>query len=404
MTPAMVADSVDVAPKPSTRSAIVWRALGLIAIAAALVALVALALAGARWRASGSTLEWTGDRFNVAGGQASSRDGALVIERSDARGAFIAALPTARFDAVDYAAIEIDVSRLPERMPIAVFWRSRLTGDTTFSHPADIDTGRGVRAQLDRDPNWKGPINGIGVIVAGGAARGVSIDAVRAVGASPSAMALDALRSWFRLETWNNQSINVVFLGGQYQAFPFTLFVALVTLLALVGWFAWQRRSAWPVVAGGALVIVFASWIALDLRWLANLGRVEAQTVTTLAGKSWRDKRLAAQDGPLFAFIEKVRERVTERPGRVFFSSDDAWIRVRGGYHLLPFNTLSIAYHRNLFETSRYRPGDWICFYGRRGVVYDPGKQLLSWDGGPPLKAELILASDGGTLYRVLPP
>jgi hypothetical protein len=402
MTPGMAADTVNATPP--THAAIVWRALGLIAVAAALVALVALAVAGTRWKASGSTLEWTGDRFNVAGGQALSRDGALVIERSDARGAFIAALPTARFDASDYAAIEIDVSRLPERTPIAVFWRSRLTGDSTFSHPADIDTGRGVRAQLDRDPNWKGPINGIGVIVAGAAARGVSIDAVRAVGASPVAMTIDALRSWFRVEPWNNQSINVVFLGGQYQAFPFTLFVGLITLLALLAWFLWQRKAPLPVIAGGALVIVFASWIAMDLRWLANLGRVEAQTVTTLAGKSWRDKRLAAQDGALFAFIDKVREHVAERPARVFFTSDDAWIRVRGGYHLLPFNTLSIAYHRNLFEPSRYRPGDWLCFYGRSGVVYDPATQSLRWDGGAPLKAERVMAGDGGALYRVLPP
>ena len=404
MTPAMPADQVNVAPEQLTQTEIVWRALGFIAIAAAFVALVALGLAGARWKASGSTQEWTGDRFLVAGGQALARDGALVIERSDTRGAFIAALPTARFDASAYAAIEIDVSRLPERVPIAVFWRSRLTGDSTFSRPADIDTGRGVRAQLDRDPNWKGPINGIGVIVAGGAARGASIDSVRVVGASPVAMTIDSLRSWFRLETWNNQSINVVFLGGQYHAFPFTLFVGLATLLALVGWIAWQRRAAFPVIAIGALAIVLVGWVALDLRWLANLGRVEAQTVTALVGKSWRDKRLAAQDGPLFAFIEKVRARVAERPARVFFSSDDAWIRVRAGYHLLPFNTLSIAYHRNLFEPSRYRPGDWLCFYSRSGVVYDPATQSLRWDGGATLQAERVLADDGGTLYRVLSP
>jgi hypothetical protein len=337
------------------------------------------------------------------GGQAIARNGVLVIERPDTNGAFIAALPTAQLDARDYAAVEVDTLGLTDRQRVAVFWRSPLGGGRTFTHPADVVTPRGVRADLDRDPNWNGPISGVGLIVTGLPSRDATIVAVRAMSASATGTALEAARSWFRVEDWSNQSINVVFLGGQYHAFPFTLFVGLATLLALALWIAWQRRSGFQSIVAGALVIGLAGWFFVDLRWLANLGRVEADTVATLAGKSWRDKRLAALDGPLFAFIEQARARIAERPGRVFFGSEDAWLRVRGGYHLLPFNTLAIAHHRDLFDVARYRPGDWLCFYARNGVTYDPASRELRWDQGPPLRAERVLVANLGELYRVMP-
>jgi hypothetical protein len=382
---------------------VVRHALTAAVIGAAIVALVALAFAGVRWGGSASTLEWPADRFRAVGGQAIARNGVLVIEQPDANGAFIAALPAAQLDARDYAAVEIDTLGLTDRQRVAVFWRSPLGGGRTFTHPADVVTPRGVRAELDRDPNWNGPITGVGLIVTGLPSRDATIVAVRAMSASVAGTALEAARSWFRVEHWNNQSINVVFLGGQYHAFPFTLFVGLATFLALALWVAWQRKSALQSIVAGALVIALAGWFFVDLRWLANLGRVEADTVATLAGKSWRDKRLAALDGPLFAFIEQARARIAERPGRVFFGSDDAWLRVRGGYHLLPFNTLSISYHRNLYPADRYRPGDWLCFYVRSGVTYDPATQALRWDDAKPLRAERVLDGGVGQLYRVLP-
>jgi hypothetical protein len=387
---------------PSATRSIVWRALAVGAFAALIVALVALAFAGVRWGSLAATEEWRADRFLVAAGQGVARGGALVIERIDASGAFIATLPTAQLDSREYTAIEVDITGLPERTPVAILWRSRMGGSRTFTHPADIDTPRGVRAQLDHDPNWNGPISGIGVIVAGSPPRGATIVAVRAVSATAVATAVEAVKSWFRIEEWNGQSINVVFLGGQYHAFPFTLYVGLAMVVALVIWVAWQRNRGLQSLILGSATIAMVAWLLLDLRWLANLTRVEVQSAATLGGKSWQEKRLAAIDGPLFAFIQKVRELIAQRPGRVFFSSDDAWLRVRGGYHLLPFNTLAIAYHRNLFEVGRYRPGDWLCFYARGGVVYDPATQTLRWDGGPPLKAERVLAGVG-QLYRVLP-
>ena len=395
----------DVRPESKTgmdAAAVIWRALALAVVAAAAVGIAALALSGVRWRESAGSLQWPAAQFRVAGGLATPRGNALSIQRPDANGAFVAALPTALLDARDYNAVEIDVEGLTERQPIAVFWRSRLTGDRTFTHPANETTPRGVRARVGSDPNWIGTISGLGIIVAGSPPAGTELISVRAVSASARSAAAEALKDWFRVEEWNNQSINVVFLGGQYHALPFTLYIGLSSLLAIVLWLIWQRKGEPRVLLLGAVVIALAGWATVDLRWLANFSRVEAQTFASLAGKSPRDKRLAATDGPLYRFILQARERIAERPGRVIFSSDDAWLRVRGGYHLLPFNTLAIAYHRNLFEPEHYRSGDWLCFYARSGVVFDPTTQMLHWDDRPALKAERVLAVDGGELYRVL--
>jgi hypothetical protein len=394
--------------KPEARvrdsmTAVVRRALFVTVIAFAAVGIAALFVAGARWGGFAPSLEWPADRFHVASGQAIVRNGALVIQQPDARGAVVASLPTASFDSRDYNAIEVDVSGLRDGQPVAVFWRSRLTGDRTFTLSADEAIRGGVRARLAGNSNWVGTITGIGVIVAGSPPTGSAIVGARAVSGSARATAARALREWFDPEGWDNQSINVVFLGGQYQALPFTLYAGVAVLLAIGLWLAWQRKNDARIVVIGLATIAATGWLATDFRWLFDFARVESETVRALAGKSWREKRLAAPDGPLFAFTEQVRRHVEERPGRVFLTSDDAWLRVRGGYHLLPFNVLAIAYHRNLFEPARYRPGDWICFYARSGVDYDPERQLLRWDGGEPLKAERVMADGVGALYRVLP-
>lgn len=382
---------------------IVLRALGVAMLAIVVVALAALVLAGAQWTGVRPSVEWSGDRFEVASGSAIARGGALVVQAPDPNGSFIAVRPNVGFDAKDYVAVDIELVGLTEAQPVAVFWRTRLSSGRTFNHQADVVTRGGVRARVDRNPNWNGPIYGLGVVVVGSPPRGAAIVRVRLISASAGAQALETARSWLGVEPWTNQSINVVFLGGQYQALPMTLFAGLAAMLAIAGWIGWNYRKGVRSIALGVLVIAGAFWLALDLRWLANFALVERQTTATFAGKSWRDARMAADDGALFAFIEQARARIAERPGRVFFSSDDAWLRVRGGYHLLPFNTLAIPYHRNLFAPERYRPGDWISFYLRGGVAYDAGAQALSWDGLRPVKAERVFADNLGALYRVLP-
>jgi len=225
---------------------------------------------------------------------------------------------------------------------------------------------------------------------------------MRGLASSAVGVAVDTLRGWIRPEHWNGQSINVTYLGGNRSPISLPLFVAIATALALAAWVGYTRRRRPDALLAGMLAIAAAGWLVLDLRWIANLGAQVRETSRVYAGKTWHDKRLAADDGQLFAFIDRVREQVALRPGRVIFGSDFPYFRGRAGYHLLPFNALSISHHRNFHDPQYYRPGDYFCIFARNGVEYDPATQMLKWDGKAPLRAELIPVAGPGSLYRVL--
>ncbi len=67
-----------------------------------------------------------------------------------------------------------------------------------------------------------------------------------------------------------------------------------------------QRRRKLLLGAGVAAMFVIA-WLVVDARWQWNLLRQATATHAQYADKSWQERHLAAEDGRLFAFIEKVR-------------------------------------------------------------------------------------------------
>jgi hypothetical protein len=138
-----------------------------------------------------------------------------------------------------------------------------------------------------------------------------------------------------------------------------------------------------------------------DARWFANLARQTHATALRYAGLDWREKHLAAEDGALFAFVEKVRAKLPPAPARVFVVADEHYFRDRAAYHLYPHNVLFDPYANTMPDRARVRPGDFIVAYRRRGVQYDPGAERLRWDGGAPLSADLLLSEAGSALFRI---
>ncbi len=54
------------------------------------------------------------------------------------------------------------------------------------------------------------------------------------------------------------------------------------------------------------------------MRWQLNLWRQLDMTRFQYAGKSWEDKRLAAEDGRLFAFMREAKAKIGDAPAHVF--------------------------------------------------------------------------------------
>jgi hypothetical protein len=366
------------------------------------MALLFLTLAGARWSTTAPSLLWPGTSFGIVSGNAQADRGRMIVRQTGPGGSFIASMPNVQVDAANYDAVEIRVRGVSPDQKLAIFWRNRFDAKRTFTVPATGLSDSLFRASVGKDANWSGPITGLGLVIVGAMHRPIIIESVRAVSASAVTNVRETFASWMDFERWNGQSINVVLLGADNQSLALPFFIGTSALLAIGIWIALARRQPRRSQLAGALVIAAMGWLLLDARWLVNLAQQTQETAETFGGKSWRDKRLAADDKHLFDFIEHARGAVDSRPGRVFFTSDFPYFRARGGYDLLPLRSVANVYQRELYDPSWLRPGDYICFFARSGVSFDAQQGLLSWDGKPPIHAELVTAQGFGSLYRVV--
>ena len=153
-----------------------------------------------------------------------------------------------------------------------------------------------------------------------------------------------------------------------------------------------------PLIAGGLFV---CAWFILDVPWQWNLMREARATFQQYAGKSWRERHLAAEDGALFAFIEKARAKLPPPPARVFMVADALYFRDRGAYHLYPYNVYFDPYRNTMPDAAKLRGGDYLVVFRRKGVQFDPAQKKLRWDGGQPLDAEVLFAEGGGAVFAI---
>ena len=280
----------------------------------------------------------------VAVGTGSIDGDVLVVRPTDASGTIIITIAVS-VPAGDYRGVAWQVSGLPAATEARLLWRSEFKPGRTFSLPLPMEADRLAPVVASRDPNWMGPINGIAL-----ALRLPSVETVRISG------------------------------------------------LALARW-----RPHW-IGAGlpAALIFMFvAAWLVLDARWQWNLARQVIVTANTYAGRDWREKHVAAEDGPLFEFIEKARAKMSAVPARVFMVAEAHYFRGRGAYHLYPHNVFFDPWTNAIPPTTAMRPGDYIVVYHRRGIQFDAAQGTLRWDGGPPLAAEPLVVEPGAALFRV---
>src|SRR4029434_7697312 len=134
-------------------------------------------------------------------------------------------------------------------------------------------------------------------------------------------------------------SINLVTGGADVQDLPLPLLLIAAMMIAgaILAWSARRRlRAAAPTLAVAVAGLFLTAWFVLDARWTFNLARQAHAAALRYSGKDWREKHLAADDGELFAFIEKSRAIMPKPPARVFVIADAHYVRGRTAYHLYP--------------------------------------------------------------------
>jgi len=370
--------------------------------AACLLGYLAFAAPG-RWLDAPPSLQWRARELAVTRGSGQLAPEGLVISAPDATRAVVISLNTS-FRARDYPVIEWDAAGVPDNVEATMLWYSDIDASRVFRHSLIVEGGRLAPVTLVRDRGWIGRIGGLALVLQGSFAEPIVVPGAAAKPMSATQVLGDRVREWLAFEPWNGASINGLIGGADVQDLPLPALlgaVAGIAALAYAGLARWKPLVFGPVLGAGVPAMFVIAWIAVDARWQWNLLRQASVTHAQYAGKSWQERHLAAEDGPLFAFIEKVRAKLPDPPARVFMVAAAQYLRNRGAYHLYPYNVYFDPWSDTVPPPSAVRPGDFIVVYQRKGIQFDAAQHRLRWDDQAPIGVELLLVDAGAALFRV---
>ena len=371
-------------------------------VALCMLAYLAFAVPG-KWFTGVRSVAWGPKDMQLAKGAGRIVGDELAVAPSDASGLVVVSLRTT-LKASDYAAIEWIAIDVPDHVDVSLLWRTDVKPDSLNTVPLAIVSGRLLPVVTRDHQAWIGNIQGLALAMKGPVAEPVRIRGVVAKPLSAPEVLRDRWREWFAFEGWTGTSINTITGGADLQDLPLPLLLACAVAIATLVVFGLGRvRSGLvPVSVFGALAaFVLIAWLVLDLRWTWNLVRQVDSTAARFAGKSYADKRLAVEDAPLFAFVQKAKEAMPGTPSRVFVAADSHYFRGRAAYHLYPHNAYFEARSNAIPPPERMRPGDWILVFNRKGVQYDASQSKLRWDNHQPVNAELKASGRGAALFLV---
>jgi hypothetical protein len=384
--------------RDAIRAACILAAVAVIAAAAYL----AFTIPGA-WFPSATQKTWRAADMALVRGTGRLANGQLIVSAPDANGIAIVTVTT-DLKATEYPGIAWDVANLREDADVRLLWRTDFQPDKLNSKPLPVESGRTLPVVMSKDAAWIGHISGLALAIHGSLSQPAVIGGVAAKPMGAMEIIRDRWREWFTFEPWNGASINTITGGADNQALDLPAVVAL--LVAASGLVAFVVRrfntgtfsTAAPLVLAG---LFLAGWFVLDARWSLNLLRQEHATAVQYAGKDDRDKHLASEDAPLFAFIEKALALMPRTPVRIFIAADADYFRGRAAYHLYPHNVYFNPRSNDLPPASAFRPGDWLLVFQRHGMQYDRAQGKVRWDDNQTVSAEPKLVVPGAALFVI---
>lgn len=362
---------------------------------------LALAAPGS-WFGGARQLQWSARDLTLVRGAGRLTGEVLALTAPDPTGTVVVSFPTS-LRARDYPVIAWDVTGIPPGVEAALLWHNDYQSARVLARPLVVEAGRIAPELVAGERDWIGHVSGLALMLRGPFAERIVVRGVAAKPQTPPQVLGDRIHEWFAFEPWNGASINNLVGGAPSMDLPLPVLVAAVTLCAILAFAGlglwWPALRPWLATVGAVLFL--AGWLVLDLRWQWNLLQQVNITRQQYAGKSWRERHLAAEDGPLFAFIEKVRSKLPPPPARVFMAANADYFRDRGAYHLYPYNVFFDPWLDTMPPPSALRPGDYLVVYQRKGVEYNAALGRLRWDGLAPVSAELMFVDSGAALFRI---
>ncbi|MDG4596993.1 MAG: hypothetical protein P9F75_15115 [Candidatus Contendobacter sp.] len=344
-----------------------------------------------------------GAKLQLVSGQGESTPTGLEIRQVGPQG-WAAARGAARMaPAALYRQFAWRIDGLQPGSEIRLVWATAADPKTSRERVLPLAGSDEGVLDLGAEPGWQDRIAGIGLAVRGPLSQ---LLVVRHLELRPVVPTVDALlrgmvEDWTASEDWSQRSINY-YSGAPLNAlFPPVVMVALWVGFgaALQALFSRPRRAPGALLPYVALFLL--GWLALDARWQWDLGQRLTQTARDFAGKNVEERRLAALDGEFYRFLREVRQRLPERPARLFIVSADPagfWAG-RARYHLLPHN--GYAGFARLPPPDAARAGDYVLILSPfAGARYVPERRMLE-EENTRLAVEMLHRADLGALFRI---
>jgi len=402
---AAAADAIPVVATPllpSRRDAMLAGMALIVAFMVAFGAYLVMAVPGA-WFPNAKARSWKAAELTVAAGAAKLEGDTLVIAGGGAANAVVVRLST-DLRSSEYPAVTWNVQGVPADAAVHMLWKSDIGGNRTNQTPVTVESGRLRTVVLAGNPAWFGRIQGIALAIRAPEGAPLRFEGASAQPMGAPQILAARLHEWLAFEPFRGASINTISGGVDEQDLPLPPLVALAVALATLLLWGVQRmlprvyaRSVASTLAG----LFVLAWFLLDARWMANLAHQTGLTLAQYGGKSTRDKHAAAEDGALYAFVEKARAVLPATPARIFVAADSPYFRGRAAYHLYPHNVWFEQNQGLLPRPEWLRTGDWFFVYQRHGIQYNPEKKSLRWDDGAAVGADLKLVEPGSALFQI---
>ncbi len=375
-------------------------------LAAAFVACIGVYLVlnvPGNWFPNARPVGWPARDLTLARGTGQLFQTELIITAPDATGiTLVSTLSNLRSQ--DYAAVAWLGADFPNEADVRLLWRTDHAPGRLNSAPVSIESGRLLPVVVAKNPAWVGRITGVALAIHGPLPQPVRLSGVIAKPLGAAELLQDRAREWLAFESWTGTSINTITGGADVQDLPLPLLLGAALVLATGVVLIAERLRPGVFVRAAPLAVgafFLAAWLVLDTRWAANLVKQELVTAEQYAGKSWREKHLASEDAPLFAFIEQARAVLPSTPVRIFVAADAHYFRGRAAYLLYPHSVFFDPVSNRLPQASLMRPDDWLLVYQQRGIQYDQANRMLRWYRDQTLSAELKLLDRGAALFLI---
>jgi hypothetical protein len=374
------------------------------------LAYLAWALPGA-WFSGASVNIWTPQNITLARGVLVGIESDRAHFATEPNGLAVLTLNT-RFPARDYPVLDWDISGLPDGTVGKLLWRTDYAPNAQRQVDLRIENGRLLPVTLVREADWLGNVLGLALALQLPAPQPFTVVNLRA-------HPMDALetlglrvKEWNSFAGWRGTSIYRLEDPG---TIPLSLLVIAAFALPLLGaitlllWRRWRDRYLdFPRTMPrywlyGGMALLCMGWMLLDVRWTIQLAQQATQTWQTYGGKDWTQKHLAAEDGALFAFIEKARAELPASPVRIFIMAEAAYFRSRAAYHLYPNHVFYDLHSTQPPDADLLRPGDYLLVFQQRGVQYDAAKNKIRLPSGVELSADAKVIDTGSAFFELTP-